>query len=67
MANFKLLNVVIIYLQNESIEMYQFKLCLKCDKEHDFDVIVWLVVPCRKLRWTCLKHRNNVACHVENV
>ena len=33
-------NEFIIYFQSESIEKYQFKLFLKCDREHGFDVIL---------------------------
>ena len=41
------------------------ELCLKCDRKHDFDVIVGYVVACRKLRWTCLKHSNDVGWQVK--
>ena len=42
--------IFIIYLHNEYIEKYQFNLCLKYDREHEFDIILEQVVPCRKLR-----------------
>ena len=44
---------------------YQFELCSKYDKEHDFDVILGKVVPCRELSWICRKHSNNVMRHVK--
>ena len=44
----------IIYLQSECIKKYQFELCSKYGKEHDFDVMLGLVVPCRKLKWICM-------------
>ena len=31
---------IIIYLQSECIEKYQFELCSKYDREHGFDVIL---------------------------
>ena len=40
-------------------------LCSKYDREHDFDVILGLVVLCRKLRWICHKHSNDVVRQVE--
>ena len=45
-------NIVInyYYYQSKCIEKYQFQLCSKYDREHDFDVILSRVVPCRKLR-----------------
>ena len=46
-------------------EKYQFKLCPKYNRERDFDVIIWSVVPCRKLRWICRKRSNDVARQVE--
>ena len=30
---------IIIYLQSEFVEKYQFELCSKYDREHDFDTI----------------------------
>ena len=56
---------IIIYLQSECIENYQFKLCSKCDREYGFDVIAGQVVFCRKLRRICRKHSNDVARQVE--
>ena len=56
---------IIVYLQSECIEKYQFELCSKYDREHDFDVILRWVVPCRKLRWICRKHSNAVVWQVE--
>ena len=41
---------------SECSEKYQFELCSKYDREYEFDVILGLVVPCRKLRWICCKH-----------
>ena len=38
---------------------------VKYFREHDFDVILGSVVPCRKLRWMCRKHSNDVAQQVE--
>ena len=35
------------------------------DREHDFHVMLRNVVPCRKLRWICRKHSNDVARQVE--
>ena len=32
---------------------------------NDFDAILKSVVPCRKLRWICRKHLNDVARQVE--
>ena len=29
------------------------------DREHDFDVILGSVVPCRKLKWICREHSND--------
>ena len=60
-----ILTTFIIYLQSECIEKYQFKLYSKCDREHDFDVILGHVVPCRKLRWIYRKHLYDVARQVE--
>ena len=37
---FVLVMTIIIYLQSECIEKYQFELCLKYDREHDFDAIL---------------------------
>ena len=54
-----------IYLESKCIEKYQFELCSKYDREHDFDIILGLVVLCRKLRWICRKHSNNVVRQVE--
>ena len=31
----------------------------KYDREHDFDIILGLVVTCRKLKWTFPKHSND--------
>ena len=31
---------IIIYLQSECIEKYQFEICSKYDREYDFDVIL---------------------------
>ena len=56
-----ILSLITIYLQSECIEKYQFELCSKYDKERDFDLILRSVVPCRKLRWVCRKHSNDVA------
>ena len=51
-----------IYLQSECIRKYhQFEIY----KEHDFDVILKSVVPCRKLRWIRREHSNDVARKVE--
>ena len=36
------------------------------DREHDFDVILGQVVPCRKLRWIGRKYSNDVAQQVES-
>ena len=33
------IDMIIIYLQSECIEKYNFKLYSKYDREHDFDVI----------------------------
>ena len=44
---------------------HQFEHCSKYDGEHDFDIILGSVVPCRKLRRICRKHSNNVARQVE--
>ena len=54
-----------MYLQTECTEKFQCQLSSKYDREHDFDVILRQVVPCRKLRWICLKHPNDVARQVE--
>ena len=54
-----------IYLQSECIEKYQFELCSKYDRKYGFDVILGKVVLCRKLRWICRKHSNDVARQVE--
>ena len=35
------------------------------DREHDYDVILEEVVPCRKLRWICRKHSNDVVRQIE--
>ena len=51
--------------QFSMMKKYQFKLCPTCNRERDFDVIIWSVVPCRKLRWICRKHSNDVARQVE--
>ena len=55
------------YLQSieNKCKKYQFELCSKHDREHDFDVILRWVVPCRKLRWICRKHSNAVVWQVE--
>ena len=50
---------IIIYPQSEC------ELCSKYDREHDFDVILGLVVLCRKMRWICHKHSNGVVQQVE--
>ena len=42
-----------IYLQTLYIDKNQSWLCYKCDREHDFDVVLGQVVPCRKLKWIC--------------
>ena len=47
------------------IEKYQFELCSKYDKENDLDAILGYVVHCRKPRWICRKHSNDVARQVE--
>ena len=49
----------------ECIEKNQFELCLKYDREHDFDVILGEVVLCCKLRWICRRHSNDVMRQVE--
>ena len=45
--------------------LYQVELCSKYDREHDFDVMLGYIVICRKLRWICHKHSNNVVRQVE--
>ena len=52
-------------LWTECIEKCQFQLSSKYDREHDFDVIIGHIVPCRKLWWICRKHSNDVAQRVE--
>ena len=32
--------IIIIYIQNECIEKFQFQLCSKYDREHDIDIIL---------------------------
>ena len=54
-----------MYLQSEYIEKCQYDPCSKYDREHDFDVILRSIVPCRNLRWICRKHSNDVASQVE--
>ena len=54
-----------IYLQSESIKKYQFELCSKYDREHDFDIIFGKVVSCRKLTLICQKYSNDVSRQVE--
>ena len=55
----------IINVQNEWTEKYQFNLCSKDDREHDFDVVVKYIVARQKLRWTCRNDSNNVSRQVE--
>ena len=42
-----------------------YKICSRHDGEHDFDLILGSVVPCRKLRQICRKHSNDVVRQVE--
>ena len=58
-------NCIITYLQSDFIEKYQLELCSKYDRENDFDVILGKIIPCRKLKWICRKHSNDVARQVE--
>ena len=44
---------------------YQVVLCSKYDREHNFDVILRLAVPCRRLKWACCKHANDVGRQFE--
>ena len=57
--------LIITYLKSEYIEKYQLELCSKYDREHDFDVLLVQVEHCRKLRWMCRKHSNDVMGQVE--
>ena len=43
----------------------QVDLSSKYDREHNFDVILGQVVPCREVSWICPMHSNNVALQVE--
>ena len=54
-----------IYLQTLYIDKNQSWLCYKCDREHDFDVVLGQVVPCRKLKWICRMHSIDLAQQVE--
>ena len=56
---------IIIYLQSECIEKYQFELCSKYGREHDLDVTLGQVLSCRKLRWICRKNSNDFMRQVE--
>ena len=41
---------IVVYLGSELIQKYQFKLCSKYYREHDFEVVLTQIAPCRKLR-----------------
>ena len=56
--------VIMIYLQRECIENTSFSYVQNMI-EHDCDVILGKVVPCRKLRWICRMDLNDVARQVE--
>ena len=45
-----LINQIMINLQSEYIEKYQFELSSKYDREDDFDVTLRYIVAYRKLR-----------------
>ena len=57
--------VFITWLKSHYFEKYQFELCSKYDREHNFDVNLGQVVLCRKLRWICRKHSNDVVQQFE--
>ena len=58
-------NELKVNVQSKCIEKYKFEISSKYDREHDFDVKLGSVVPCRKLRWISCKHLNDVVCQVE--
>ena len=43
------IRIIIIFRKSEYIEKYQFELCAKYDREHNFDIIPGYIIPCCKV------------------
>ena len=57
--------ILVMYLQSECIEKYQFELGKNMIEKHDFDVIHGLVVLCRKTRCIRRMHSHDVGRQIE--